>query len=90
MNFGVALQATIPYDIKIYIGPYLHFSEGRIKTSVYYLGTTIDHTEDTFRNSNNFGGFAGIDIPATKAIHLNVEGQYCDRLSIGASLNYSF
>jgi hypothetical protein len=89
VNFGVGFQATVPYDIKLYIGPYAYYSEAKASLSTNTPGLNFE-TGDWIKNKTNVAGFAGIDLPLARGFHLNVEGQYSERVSIGAAVTYSY
>ncbi len=90
VNFGIGFQGTGPNDIKLYIGPYLHYSEARLSPSANIPGLPFSAGDITVHNQTYIGGFTGIDVPLAKGFHLNVEGQYSQRFSVGAAVTYSY
>ena len=90
VNFGVGLQGTIADNIKLYIGPFLYYSEARISQSGNIPGLEFSAGDTTIRNKTKSGGFGGVNIPLGKGFHLNAEGQYSERLSVGAAVTYSY
>jgi hypothetical protein len=90
MNFGMGLQSTLPYDIKLYMGPYVYYSEAKVWSSATIPGLAFPAGDTTMKNKTNLGGFAGVDLPVAKGFHLNLEGQYAERLSAGAAVTYSY
>ena len=90
VNFGIGFQATGPNDIKLYIGPYLYYSEARISPSANIPGLPFSAGDITVHNQTYIGGFTGIDVPLAKGFHLNVEGQYSERFSVGAAVTYFY
>jgi len=90
VNFGMGFQATVPYGIKIYIGPYVHYSELKVSPSKDVVGAAFASGETTMKNKNVFGGFTGIEVPLAKGFRLNLEGQYTERLSAGAAVLYVY
>ena len=90
VNFGVGLQATVPYGVKMYIGPYIYYSEARIASSATIAGLAVTAGEATIRNKNVLGGFAGVEVPLPKGFRLNLEGQYSERLSAGVAVAYTY
>jgi hypothetical protein len=90
VNFGVGFQATIPYGIKLYAGPYIYYSEAKVSLSANIPGLEYAVGNVTIENKTIAGGFAGIDIPLAKGFRLNVEGQYSDRFSAGAAVSYTY
>ena len=90
VNFGMGFQVTVPYDIKIYIGPYVQYSELKISPSADVAGLAFASGETTMRNKTGIGGFTGIEVPLAKGFRLNLEGQYTERLSVGAAVIYVY
>ncbi len=90
VNFGMGFQATVPYDIKMYIGPYVHYSELKVSPSADVAGVAFASGETTMKNKTGFGGFTGIEVPLAKGFRLNLEGQYAERLSVGAAVIYVY
>jgi hypothetical protein len=90
VNFGIGFQATVPYGIKLYIGPYTYYSEAKASLSANIAGLNFETGGTTIKNETNVGGFTGIDVPLGRGFHLNVEGQYSGRFSIGAAVTYSY
>jgi hypothetical protein len=90
VNFGISFQATVPYGIKLYIGPYAYYSEAKTSLSANIPGLTFGAGDARFENKTKAGGFTGVDIPLAKGFHLNVEGQYSERFSAGAAVTYSY
>jgi hypothetical protein len=90
VNFGLGFQATVPYDIKLYIGPYAYYSEAKSSLSANIPGLNSGAGDVRLETKTNAGGFTGVDIPLAKGFHLNVEGQYSARFSVGAAITYSY
>ncbi len=90
VNLGIGFQAMVPYGIRLYIGPYLSYSEAKASLSQNIPGLKFETGDVTIRNKTNIGGFAGVDVPLAKGFHLNVEGQYSERFSVGAVVTYSY
>ena len=90
VNVGIGFQATIPWGINLYIGPYFYYGEAKVSPSAYITGLPLTSGEATLRNNTVFGGFAGIDAPLSKGFRLQIEGKYADRLSGGASVTYAY
>jgi hypothetical protein len=90
VNLGIGFQAAVPLDIKLYMGPYVYYSEGRAHLAANIAGLDYAGGNVLIRNKTNGGGFAGLDIPLPFGFRLNVEGQYSDRLSAGASVSYVY
>jgi hypothetical protein len=90
VNFGMGFQASVPYGIKIYIGPYVHYSELKVSPSKEVVGVAFASGETTMKNKAGFGGYTGIEVPLAKGFRLNLEGQYAERLSAGAAVIYVY
>jgi hypothetical protein len=90
VNFGLGFQAKVINDIKLYLGPYIYYSEARISPSGNLSGLPFSAGDVTVHNRTPIGGFTGIDVPLAKGFHLNVEGQYSQRASVGAAVTYSY
>ncbi len=90
VNFGIGLQAALHRGIKLYAGPYVHYSEATACTTTWISGHAQTDEKATLSNKEVAGGFAGIDIPLAKGFRLNAEGQYSDRLSAGAAVTYTY
>jgi len=90
VNAGIGFQATVPWGINLYIGPYFYYSEAKAAPTAGITGLPITSGETTLRNNTAFGGFAGIDAPLSRGFRLQLEGKYADRLSGGASVTYAY
>jgi hypothetical protein len=90
VNGGIGFQATVPHDIKLYIGPYASYSEASASLSQNIPGLKFETGEATMKNSTNIGGFAGLDVPLARGFHLNVEGQFSEKVSVGAIVTFSY
>jgi hypothetical protein len=84
------LQESIPYGIKLYVGPYAYYSEAKTSRSANIPGLEFGAGDARFENKTKAGGFMGVDIPLAKGFHLNVAGQYSERFSAGAAVTYSY
>ncbi|MGD1153994.1 MAG: hypothetical protein ABR911_14125 [Syntrophales bacterium] len=90
VNFGIGFQATIPYGIRLYAGPYVYYSEATASLSTNVPGLQFSAADTTIKNKTNAGGFTGIDVPLAKGFRLNVEGQYSERFSAGGAITYTY
>jgi hypothetical protein len=90
VNFGIGFQATIPYNIKLYAGPYVYYSEAKVCLDANIPGLKFGTDDVRLKNSSLVGGFVGADIPIIKGFHLNIEGQYSERFSAGAAVSYTY
>jgi hypothetical protein len=89
-NFGLGFQVIVPYGIKMYFGPYGYYSELKVSPSADVAGIASASGETTMKNKTGFGEFAGIEVPLAKGFRLNLEGQYTERLSVGAAVVYVY
>lgn len=87
---GIGFQATVPYGIKLYVGPYAYYSEAQTSHSQNIPILKVETGEATIKSTTNLGGFIGLDVPLAKGFHLNVEGQFSERFSVGAVVTYSY
>jgi hypothetical protein len=90
VNCGMGLQVTVPHDIKMYIGPYVRYSEFKLSPSADVAGLPSSSGETTLKNKTGLGGYAGIEVPLAKGFRLNLEGQYAERMSVGAAVLYVY
>ena len=90
VNFGVGLQATAPYGIKLYTGPYVYYAEADAYLSSAIPGIQSGTEKVLWKNKSTAGGFLGVDIPLAKGFRLNMEGQYTDRFSVGSAITYTY
>ena len=89
-RFGIAVQATLPYGIRIYGGPYGYHAEFQVSSFPAVSGVPWASGETVLRNKNAFGGFAGVDAPLGKGFRLNLEGEYAEKVSGGISVVYLY
>ncbi|PKN76434.1 MAG: hypothetical protein CVU52_04815 [Deltaproteobacteria bacterium HGW-Deltaproteobacteria-10] len=90
VNAGVALQATVPHGIKLYAGPYVYYSEAKACMSANIPGIGFGTESILLKNKTSAGGFIGANMPLAKGFHLNIEGQYSERFSMGAAIIYVY
>ncbi|MFZ3122682.1 MAG: hypothetical protein WA104_04870 [Thermodesulfovibrionales bacterium] len=88
INLGVGLQGKIG-DVIIYGGPVAYWTRAKVEISATALGITAT-ASTTYKEKNNIGGFAGVRVPLSKGLSLEVEGQMKSRFSMGGALTYSF
>ena len=89
-NFGIGFQATLPYGIRAYAGPYAYYSEAKATLSTNVTGLPFSTADTTIKNSTNVGGFAGIDLPLGKGFRLLAEGQFSERFSAGGAITFTY
>jgi hypothetical protein len=87
---GLNLQVTLPYDIKIYTGPFAYYSDADAVLSVDRPGLSFTPQKTALQNKSKTGAFGGVDIPLAKGFRLTLEGQVSERLSIGAAETYIY
>lgn len=90
VNFGIGFQATVPYGIRLYAGPYVYYSEASASLSTNVPGLQFSTADTTIKNKTNVGEFAGIDLPLAKGFRMNIEGQYSERFSAGGAITYTY
>ncbi|MBP7341740.1 MAG: hypothetical protein KA957_05440 [Syntrophaceae bacterium] len=90
VNFGAALQATVPGGLRLYAGPYAYYrrADGDLSAAVFGLQGAM--RDVSFKNKSAAGAFFGADIPLFKGFRLNIEGQYTDRFSCGSAVTYTY
>jgi hypothetical protein len=90
VNFGIGLQASVPGGIKLYAGPYGYYTEADAYLSAALPGIQSGTQKTLLNNKSIAGAFLGADIPLARGFHLNIEGQYTDRFSIGSAITYTY
>jgi hypothetical protein len=90
VNFGIGFQATFPYGIRLYAGPYVYYSEATASLSANIPGIRFTTADTTIKNKTTAGGFAGIELPLAMGFRMNVEGQYSERFSAAGSITYTY
>ncbi|MHB8136848.1 MAG: hypothetical protein ACYDGO_00495 [Smithellaceae bacterium] len=90
VNFGIGLQAAVPFGIKLYAGPYIYYAEADAYLSYAIPGLQSGSQKVSWKNKSIAGGFFGVDIPLAKGFRLNIEGQYTDRFSVGSAITYTY
>jgi hypothetical protein len=93
VNIGIAIQAKIGETI-IYGGPVAYWAKSKVEATFTGTGSTgaaiSGSGSTTYKEKNNIGGFAGLRVPLSKSLNLEVEGQMKSRFSFGGALTYSF
>jgi len=59
VNFGIGFQATVPNDIRIYLGPYIYYSETKISPSASIPGLEFSAGEVQVENKTWPEGLPG-------------------------------
>jgi hypothetical protein len=90
INLGISAQAKLS-EIILYAGPVAYWSKAKAEQDIQNLTAgSSDTSSTTYKEKNNVGGFAGLRIPLSKGLNLEVEGQLKSRFSMGGALTYSF
>ncbi len=90
INLGVGLQGKIG-DVIIYGGPVAYWTKAKVAwTASPSASWEVSSVSTTYKEKNNIGGFAGVRIPLSKSLNLEVEGQYKSEFSMGGALTYAF
>jgi len=98
VDLGLGLQGKIGGAI-IYGGPVVYWARqkaewtGKLSApgATYTATGTNTYTVSTrYKEKGNIGGFAGLRVPLSKSIGIEVEGQYKSEFSFGGALTYSF
>jgi len=80
VDVGLMLQGKFD-KILVYAGPFLYWTYADMETSSHSWN---------LKQSNNFGGVAGIRVPIAQGINIEIEGQYRQEFSAGGAISYSF
>jgi len=96
VDLGLGLQGKIGGAI-IYGGPVVYWAKqknewtGKLTGGVYTATGTDTYTvSTTYKEKGNVGGFAGLRVPLSKSLGIEVEGQYKSEFSFGGALTYAF
>lgn len=90
VNLGIGAQATVPYGIKLYAGPFIYYAEADAQLACGIPGIQSGDQRIIWKNKSIAGGYFGADIPLARGFRLNIEGQYTDRFSIGSAITYTY
>lgn len=90
VNFGMGVQATVPYGIRLYAGPYVYYSEADAYLSVPVPGIQSGAEKASWTNQSGFGGYFGVAVELGRGFGVNLEGQYSDRFSAGSAITYTY
>lgn len=90
VHFGAGVQASIPFGMKLYAGPYIYYAEADASLSCAIAGIQSGNRKVLWKNKSLAGGYLGADIPLAKGFRLNIEGQYNGRFSIGSAITYVY
>ena len=90
INLGVSAQVKIG-EILLYGGPVAYWYKVKGEFDAQNLTSGESGSDSTtYKEKNNIGGFAGVRIPLSKSLNLEVEGQYKSEFSMGGALTYAF
>ena len=88
-NVGLSAQYKIPVgrsSLTVYGGPFAYMH----RADADFADTAVAGS-DEMSERHNVGGFLGVKVPVVQQkLFLTVEAQMRDKVSTGASLNYSF
>ncbi len=90
VNIGLGVQATVPFGIKLYGGPYIYYAEADARLSGNIPGIPFGTEKTLLKNDSLAGGYFGVDIPLIRGFRLNIEGQYTNRFSVGSAITYTY
>ena len=90
VNVGLGVQATVPFGIKLYGGPYVYYAEADARLSGNIPGLPFGTEKTLLKNKSLVGGYCGVDIPLIRGFRLNIEGQYTNRFSVGSAITYTY
>ncbi|MCG6533520.1 MAG: VacJ family lipoprotein [Syntrophales bacterium LBB04] len=90
VNSGIGVQATVPYGIKMHIGPYIYYCAAKVYPSANISGLNFTESDMIIKNKTYIGGFAEAVVPLFKGFNLNVEGKYSERFSAGVAVTYDY
>lgn len=88
LNFGIGGQMAVA-DTKFYLGPYFHHAEANASPAPAMTGLQFA-SDTTIKNKSSVGVFAGIDAPLGRGFRFNIEAHYCEELSIGAGISFTY
>jgi hypothetical protein len=87
---GLALQAAVVWNIKIYGGPFVDYTQADARLPAPIPGLLMGGRDDVLRNTSKVGGFLGVDMPLLRGFRLNIESRYTDQFSIGSAVTYTY
>jgi hypothetical protein len=90
VNFGIGVQASVPYGIKLYAGPFIYYTEADAYLSGPVPGIQSGAEKTSLKNASAVGGFFGVAVGLGRGFGLNIEGQYSDRFSAGSAITYTY
>lgn len=88
LDFGVGGQMSVA-ETRFYLGPYFHHAEANASPAPAVTGLQFA-SDTTIKNKSSVGVFAGIDAPLGRGFRFNIEAHYCEELSIGAGVSFTY
>ncbi len=90
VNFGLGIQATIPYGVRLYAGPYVYYAEADAYLSGAVPGIQSGADKASWTNPSRVGAYFGAVVELGRGFGLHLEGQYADRFSAGSAITYTY
>jgi hypothetical protein len=88
-NLAWSMQTKLS-SLTFFAGPFVYWKHAKASLDVIITGTGAFSDSTKYESDNWVGGFAGVRVPLTKHLSLEVEGQYTNKASAGAVVMYSF
>jgi len=88
LHLAIGLQADVGKGI-VYGGPSFYWSRADVSYRISN-GVISLNVDNEYNQKDSFGGFAGVRFPVTDRLGVEVEGQYRNEFSGGATILYSF
>jgi hypothetical protein len=90
VNLGVGLQANLN-SVLSYAGSMVYWERFDVKRKITSLSDSsfVEETAE-YEEERNFGGFAGLRWSLGEVWHIEIEGQFKERISAGGSITLSF
>ncbi len=90
VNFGIGVQASVPYGIQLYAGPFVYYTEADAYVSAAVPGIQSGAEKTSLKNASAVGGFFGAAVGLGRGFGLLIEGQYADCFSAGSAITYTY
>jgi hypothetical protein len=89
VNLALSMQTKVS-NVTLFAGPFVYWRNINSELAVSIPGSGVFVDSAKYQSEYNVGGFAGLRVPVTKRLTLDVEGRYTDSFGAGAALMYSF
>ncbi len=89
VNLAWSMQTKLS-SLTFFAGPFVYWKHAKSSLDVAIAGTGVFTDSTKYEPDNWVGGFAGVRIPLTKHLSVELEGQYTNKASAGAVVMYSF